>query len=338
MSESITTNIVDEVDPDKFREPYIFIPQARIYGNINRGATIPPFDPVARHTYDITESGTIVLDYKINRSTVDATNYNKRSPGILFFGYLTDRRLPPQTGAGGSGGYVLTGDGAILYDNQLYKHEQYSESLPKIEVYQKSPAPKKIPGQEQSIGDNPNPTTGTYKAPEDAKYQSFAGADIVAEIVIPGEGPMTLGELQTISYSIHRENSPVRTLGHVNPRGFVKGPRTIGGSLIFTNFNSYAFYRIGRYLDTVRTHKVFPVADMLPPFDVVLTFFNEYGLSSRLRILGITIVDEGGTMSIDDLITESTMTYMARGIKPLTSISPGILLKGATFTTGNNNG
>ena len=148
-------------------------------------------------------------------------------------------------------------------------------------------------------------------------YNSYAGSDIVAEVVIPGEGPMTLGELQTISYSIHRENNPVRLLGHTNPTGFVKGPRTIAGSLIFTVFNYYAFYRLQQFQHAI-TNNLYPLADMLPPFDVVLTFANEGGVFSKMKIYGISIVDEGGTMSIDDLITEQTYQYMARGIQPMT--------------------
>jgi hypothetical protein len=41
-----------------------------------------------------------------------------------------------------------------------------------------------------------------------------------------------------------------------------------------------------------------------------------------MKIYGVTIVDEGGTMSIDDLITEQTYTYMARGIQPLVQLDP----------------
>jgi hypothetical protein len=51
----------------------------------------------------------------------------------------------------------------------------------------------------------------------------------------------------------------------------------------------------------------------------VLSFFNEYGLAGKMKIYGITIVDEGQTMSVDDLITEQTYMYMARGIQPLVS-------------------
>jgi hypothetical protein len=164
-------------------------------------------------------------------------------------------------------------------------------------------------------------------------YNSFSGTDISAQILLPfEEKPLILGELQTISYSIHRENTPVRTLGRVNPHGFVKGPRTIGGSLIFTVFNSYAFYRLEQYKQLVYginntegglvNSPMFPLADMLPPFDIVLTFSNEYGKFARMKILGITVVDEGGTMSIEDLVTEQTYTYMARGIQPLTEYYP----------------
>lgn len=158
---------------------------------------------------------------------------------------------------------------------------------------------------------------------------SFSGADAVATIIIPvigkdgnidGSGDViTLGELQTLSYSIHRENSPIRTLGHVNVKGFVKGGRTIAGSLIFTVFNEYAFYRIKQFKEYLSRKKGFfaPLADMLPPFDIVITFFNEYGMGAKMKLYGVTIVDEGQTLSIDDLITEQTYTYMARGIQPL---------------------
>lgn len=170
--------------------------------------------------------------------------------------------------------------------------------------------------------------------PDPFSDMSFSGADIHATMVIPRIGQngmieddgevLELAELQTISYSIHRENSPVRTLGHVNPRGFVKGARTIAGSMVFTVFNEYAFYRIQNYKKQLAsTNGLYsPLADMLPPFDIVFSFFNEYGLAAKMKIYGITIVDEGQTMSIDDLITEQTYTYMARGIQPLIHLDP----------------
>ena len=179
--------------------------------------------------------------------------------------------------------------------------------------------------------DNTNAIRSEKGLPDPFSNMSFSGVDIQATMVLPRIGDensqsdgdfIELGELQTISYSIHRENTPVRTLGHVNPRGFVKGSRTIAGSLIFTVFNEYAFYRIKEFKKALLEKNYAPVADMLPPFDVVLTFFNEYALAAKMKLYGITIVDEGQTMSIDDLITEQTYTYMARGIQPMVHLDP----------------
>jgi hypothetical protein len=175
---------------------------------------------------------------------------------------------------------------------------------------------------------------GTYDPLQTLSNISYSGTDAVATMIVPvigqdgkiaSEGDvLVLGELQTISYSIHRENSPIRTVGHVNPRGFIKGSRTIAGSLIFAVFNEYVFYRIKQYRDLLARRNGFfaPLGDMLPPFDIVVSFYNEYGQSSKMKIYGVTIVDEGQTVSVDDLITEQVYTYMARGIQPMVKLAP----------------
>lgn len=158
---------------------------------------------------------------------------------------------------------------------------------------------------------------------------SYSGSDIIASINIPGNKPMVFGELQTISYSIHREKHPVRTLGRINPKGFTYGGRTIAGSMIFTVFDRHVIQNAilkelintdhGSYGDLRQLARIM-VADEMPPFDVTISFTNEYGYASRIAIYGITIVDEGQVMSIDDVITENTMTYMARGIDLMASV------------------
>jgi hypothetical protein len=160
-------------------------------------------------------------------------------------------------------------------------------------------------------------------------YNSYSGTDISAQILVPNESqPLVLGDLQTLSYSIHRENKPVRLLGQVSPAGFLKGPRTIAGSLIFVNFEAYTFYRLEQFKKlayspmTKNNAPLYGLADMLPPFDILITAQNEYGSFSRMRLLGVSIVDEGGTISIEDLVTESQYTFMARSIEPMTSYKP----------------
>jgi hypothetical protein len=202
---------------------------------------------------------------------------------------------------------------------QLDKDYRYSSQFPKASrsgVLTASPHPLWKNGPPQQIKN-----LGPY-ASNTQTYTSFSGTDITAVILMPNEpAPLILGELQTISVSIHRENTPVRLVGHVSPRGFVKGPRTIAGSLIFTNFNQYAFYRLQEMRMEIG-RGLHPLSDMLPPFDIILSFQNESGAFAKMKILGVTIVDEGTTMSVDDLITESTYTYMARAFEPMTAYVP----------------
>jgi len=135
-----------------------------------------------------------------------------------------------------------------------------------------------------------------------------------------------LGELQTISYSIFREKTPVRTLGSVYPRGFVRGPRTIAGSMVFTVFHKHVlsdilalnlkFYNTGtsdhdKYLYTSN------LPDQLPPLDISLVFANEYGSVSHMGIWGVEFVQEGVTFSIEDIFTENVVQYVARDLDPM---------------------
>lgn len=169
----------------------------------------------------------------------------------------------------------------------------------------------------------------TYITEEEIKrmglYQysntSFSGADITATISIPAlTAPVVIGELQTVSYSIHRPKVPVRTLGRINPKGFVKCGRTIAGSLIFTVFNKHIVHQL---LDSIYgpNHRV--VTDEMPPFDITITFANESGQRSILSIYGVEIVNEGQTMSVEDMITENVMNYVAKGIDLLREKGPG---------------
>jgi hypothetical protein len=57
--------------------------------------------------------------------------------------------------------------------------------------------------------------------------------------------------------------------------------------------------------------------DQIPPFDITISFVNEYGAISKLVLFGVELVNEGQTMSIDDLITENVVNFVARHIEPM---------------------
>lgn len=52
--------------------------------------------------------------------------------------------------------------------------------------------------------------------------------------------------------------------------------------------------------------------DQIPPFDITLAAANEYGSLAVMRIFGVEILDEGYGVSIDDIVSEQQMTYVAR--------------------------
>ena len=150
-------------------------------------------------------------------------------------------------------------------------------------------------------------------------YKTFSGTDMVATFELPVGGSggsivKVMGELQTISYSIHNEKMPVRVLGNMNALGYVFNGRTIAGSLVFTVFDKHwARDLMEEYLKTTKQEAHF-MADELPPINITISFANEYGQDARLAIYGVTFVNEGQVMSVQDMYMENTFQYYATDI------------------------
>jgi hypothetical protein len=133
----------------------------------------------------------------------------------------------------------------------------------------------------------------------------------------------TLAEVQTLSVSTHREKSPVRSIGAVYPKAFCRGPRTIAGSIVFTVFHQHVLQELLQAdpSDFEAFNPSTALIDQLPPFDITIAFANEYGYTSRMSILGVEFVNEGQTMSIQDLLLENVTQYVARDIDPMRAVS-----------------
>ena len=178
-------------------------------------------------------------------------------------------------------------------------------------------------------------------------YTSFSGADIKATF-----GNILIGELQAITYSVTREKSPIYTMGDPNPRSFSRGKRGIAGSLVFTVFDRDSLHEVKEQSKVYRQglnqtawnpnskNELYAVheeesfgaernisawqnaskpayTDEVPPFDISISFMNEYGQSSQMRIYGVEILNEGMGMSIDDITTEKSCTFVARGLEDM---------------------
>jgi len=186
-------------------------------------------------------------------------------------------------------------------------------------------------------------------------YTTFSGADIVATF-----GGVEIGALSGITFSVTREKAPIYTMGSPNPRSFSRGKRGIAGSLIFTVFDRPALYTMldknwandKKMFFYTRTHNAIPssslarrrgiapvgednvgitkvvpyYADQIPPFDITITFVNEYGQSAVRSIFGVELLNEGSGASMDDIVIEETMTYVARELGPMYSVATDPLL------------
>jgi len=62
--------------------------------------------------------------------------------------------------------------------------------------------------------------------------------------------------------------------------------------------------------------------DQIPPFDITLAAANEYGALAVMNIFGVEVLNEGFGISIDDLVSEQQMTYIARTLLPWQWVKP----------------
>lgn len=181
------------------------------------------------------------------------------------------------------------------------------------------------------------------------QHSSYAGVDIN---VVFGSEPV--GTMQAISYAVQREKAPLYVMGHVDPLAFSRGKRGIAGTIIallldehllktavfsskyfvadndeiypspgsLTDIASGSLETIGSTtFDTSDVSQNFTVTnpwyvDQVPPFDAAIVAVNEYGTAATMRIYGIEILNEGSGFSIDDIVIENQMTYVARTILP----------------------
>ena len=194
-------------------------------------------------------------------------------------------------------------------------------------------------------------TTTTNSLELSRTYTSFSGVDIKAVI-----GGNIVGTLQAVSYAVQREKAPIYVMGRVDPLSFSRGKRGIAGTMISLMLDQHLIFSpafqansfvadvdeiyagIGGTTDmnvadtsadltaedadvSTNLDDAFEVAspwyvDQVPPFDIVIVAANEYGQAATMRIYGAEILNEGSGFSIDDIVIENQMTYVARTILP----------------------
>lgn len=161
---------------------------------------------------------------------------------------------------------------------------------------------------------------------------TFTAVDIKA-FAIFGDLIVEMKGLVGISWSKHRDQNPDRRLFESSPKYFTKGAKTYAGTMVFALFNENPM-RANSPIEFFHGH--LPIAPSsaltefmeldstdLPGFDLVITFTNEYGAAASMSIWGITITDEGGSITTRALENEEVYTYRAVKIDPIIPVSKG---------------
>ena len=151
-------------------------------------------------------------------------------------------------------------------------------------------------------------------------YKSFSGTDTLAFILMPGCTPVVIGSLTTISYSMFRNKKPVINIGRTNINGVTRGSRIYAGTMIFTLINQHWLKELQDQIDYIKDFEDLKV-DELPLFDIMIVSANEYGNAVSMYIFGIDFTDEAQTISVEDLFTENTFSFVARDISTFKQIS-----------------
>jgi len=149
-----------------------------------------------------------------------------------------------------------------------------------------------------------------------------------------------LGSALSLSYSVYRDKTPVFNCGSHLIDGFSIANKYVAGSLMTVMYKYDEFAEFLKQLKDdermkseaqktasknnitseyqnavgIKEFHTF-MRDDLMPFNIHAIFTSEYGSETReIVIYDATFINNGQVMSIEDLITENTLQYVARDI------------------------
>ena len=165
------------------------------------------------------------------------------------------------------------------------------------------------------------------------EYNSVGGSSTHILFNFPGHGALYMGSLLSISYSTFKDKTPVYNLGSTNIDGFAMGKRYVAGSIIKTMFMNDdlrqfllkiksdiglsgdidSLYALTR--DSFKTYHNLLIDDIIP-FDIIIVLCSEYGDWSVSEVIyGATFINTGQVYSISDIISETTMSFVANDVR-----------------------
>lgn len=179
---------------------------------------------------------------------------------------------------------------------------------------------------QNSSGSKKDKSKNASVSPYRNKNISYSGVDMVvtAQLCMGNSKSeyMTMGSLQTISYSVYDRMEPIHSLGNINAKDYVHTHRYIAGSMVFAVFDQHWCKEfIESYMQTAgiaSSEKI--LTDEIPPMNLTISMGNEYGCSSRIALYSVRLFNEGMTMSVNDIYTEHTYQFVALNIDYLENV------------------
>ena len=206
--------------------------------------------------------------------------------------------------------------------------DKISLLIKKLSQYKINVEDAKENKQDKKNEDSNKPAVNYNASSSDYLYKnvSYSGTDIVvtAQLCIGNTKSefMTMGSLQTITYSVYDRMEPIHSLGNVNAKDYVHTHRYIAGSMVFAVFDQHwAKEFIEKYCKSAgiaESEKI--LTDEIPPMNITISMGNEYGSSSRTALYGVRLFNEGMTMSVNDIYTEHTYQFVALNIDYLENV------------------
>lgn len=173
---------------------------------------------------------------------------------------------------------------------------------------------------------------------------SYSGADCRVYVSEYSGELSSLRSLSTASISVHEAKAPVRTLGRRSVVGFTESIRTIAGSLVFVLVNDNP---LGHLISQKETNvnwsndegfdgityrkKTFPersavslsgpqkLSTLLNPIDLYFVYKTEISKQNsqgEMWVKGVRFINEGIVTSVNDMVTEIVMQFVAEDVQP----------------------
>jgi len=137
---------------------------------------------------------------------------------------------------------------------------------------------------------------------------------------IAGSMVFSVFDQDALLQALKKQSGTINKIGNVNGDISTDSPLSIdewddlmtGKIASSTN----AVERTNAIVDEVEPH----YADEIPPFDVTISFANEYGQKSVIVIYGLEIINEGTGFSTDTVTSERACTFVARRVDPMKTV------------------